>query len=55
MGGNGGKLSGAGGGGFLFEIINEKYQQQVFTALGEQKVIKIAYEPFGTRLLSQVF
>jgi len=55
MGGYGGKLSGAGGGGFLFEIINEKYQNEVLAVLGQQRVIKIAYEPLGTRVLSQVF
>ena len=55
MGGYGGKLSGAGGGGFLFEIIIEKHQQEVLAALGKQRVIKIAYEPFGSRLLSEVY
>ena len=55
MGGYGGKLSGAGGGGFLFEIINEKYQQEVLAVLGQQRAIKIAYEPFGSRLLSEVY
>lgn len=55
MGSYGGKLSGAGGGGFLFEIINESRQHEVLGALGQQRVIKIAYEPFGSRLLSEVY
>ena len=55
IGGYGGKLSGAGGGGFLFEIINENYQQEVLSTFGPQRIVKIAYEPFGSRLLSEAY
>jgi len=55
MGGFGGKLSGAGGGGFLFEIISENQQQEIMNVFGQQRVIKVAYEPFGSRLLSEVY
>jgi len=55
MGSYGGKLSGAGGGGFLYEIIHENHQQEVLDAFGRERVIKIEYEPFGSRLLSEVY
>jgi D-glycero-alpha-D-manno-heptose-7-phosphate kinase len=55
MGSHGGKLSGAGGGGFLYEIIDERGHQKVLTSLGGERVIKIAYEPFGSRLLSELY
>ena len=54
MGGYGGKLSGAGGGGFFFEIIPRNLQYAIFSLFGSERVIKIAYEPLGSRLLSEV-
>ena len=55
MGSYGGKLSGAGGGGFLYAIIMESCQQEVLETFGSARVLKIAYEPFGSRLLSEVY
>jgi D-glycero-alpha-D-manno-heptose-7-phosphate kinase len=55
IGSYGGKLSGAGGGGFLYALIEEKYHQKVLKIFGQARVLKIAYEPFGSRLLSEVY
>ena len=55
MGSYGGKLSGAGGGGFLYELIDESRHQEVLATFGQARAIKIAYEPFGSRLLSEVY
>ncbi len=54
-GGIGGKLCGAGGGGFLFELIDIKHHMRVLESLGNQRVIRIAYEPLGSRLISEVY
>jgi D-glycero-alpha-D-manno-heptose-7-phosphate kinase len=55
MGSYGVKLSGAGGGGFLYALIDESHHQKVLKTLGQARVLKIAYEPFGSRLLSEVY
>ena len=55
LGGYGGKLSGAGGGGFLYEIIPQDLHGEVLKLLGPSRVLKVAYEPRGSRLLSEVF
>ena len=55
FGGYGGKLCGAGGGGFLFEIVPEELHKKVFALFGAGSLINIAYEPLGSRLLSQVY
>lgn len=55
LGSLGGKLSGAGGGGFLYDIVHERHHQDVRDAFGKERVIKIAYEPSGSRLLSEVY
>ena len=55
MGSYGGKLSGAGGGGFLYEIIAESYHEEVMASFGRERVIKIAYEPLGSRLMSELY
>jgi D-glycero-alpha-D-manno-heptose-7-phosphate kinase len=54
LGGLGGKLSGAGGGGFLFEIIPSSIQDQILRIYGPSRVLKIGFEPAGSRVLSQV-
>ena len=54
LGGLGGKLSGAGGGGFLFEIIPSSMQDQILRIYGPSRVLKIGFEPAGSRVLSQV-
>lgn len=54
LGGYGGKLSGAGGGGFFYEIIPKELHDVVLSICGTRKVLKVAHEPLGSRLLSEV-
>ena len=55
LGGYGGKLCGAGGGGFFFEIIPKESHEAALSFYGSNRVLKIVYEPLGSRLLSEVF
>jgi D-glycero-alpha-D-manno-heptose-7-phosphate kinase len=55
LGGYGGKLSGAGGGGFFYEIVPKEKQAALLNAYGKSRFLKVAYEPFGSRLLSEIF
>ena len=55
LGGYGGKLSGAGGGGFFYEIVPQKLHSEIINRYGPDKVLKVAFEPHGSRLLSEVF
>jgi len=55
LGGYGGKLSGAGGGGFFYEIIPQELHGKVYKQFGLSKVLKVAHEPLGSRLLSEVY
>jgi len=55
LGGLGGKLSGAGGGGFFFEIVPKDIHEDLINIFGKNKVLKIEYEPFGSRILSEIF
>jgi len=55
LGGLGGKLSGAGGGGFFFEIVEREHQEKLVSSLGEEKVLSVAFEPFGSRVLSELY
>ena len=54
LGGYGGKLSGAGGGGFFFEIVPQELHGAILDLYGPSKVLKVAYEPLGSRLLSEM-
>jgi D-glycero-alpha-D-manno-heptose-7-phosphate kinase len=54
LGGYGGKLSGAGGGGFLFEVVPQELHGAILDFYGSSKVLKVSYEPLGSRLLSEV-
>jgi D-glycero-alpha-D-manno-heptose-7-phosphate kinase len=54
LGGYGGKLSGAGGGGFLYEIVPRELHGAIHHHYGPSKVLKVAHEPLGSRLLSEV-
>ena len=55
MGGCGGKLSGAGGGGFLYEIVPKEIHSAVLNIYGPNKILKVAHEPLGSRLLSEIY
>ncbi len=54
IGGHGGKLSGAGGGGFFFEMIPSALHPDLLARYGSSKVLKVSYEPLGSRILSEV-
>ena len=54
LGGFGGKLSGAGGGGFFFELIPSDLHPKLLALYGSSKVLKVSFEPLGSRLLSEV-
>ena len=51
LGGLGGKLSGAGGGGFMYELIPRVFHESVLTRFGASRVVSIGYEPFGSRIM----
>lgn len=55
LGGYGGKLSGAGGGGFFYEIIPKENHDILLSVYGNKRLLKVAYEPFGSRILSEIF
>ena len=50
-GASGGKISGAGGGGFLVLIVEPEKQNVVREALSDLPLIPIQYEPSGSRVL----
>lgn len=50
----GGKIAGAGGGGFLYLVVPQQSHAAVRTALSSMVDIPIQYEPRGARLLSAV-
>ena len=50
----GGKLIGAGGGGFLMIFADKNYKNQIIKELPELIYTPIQFEPKGTRLLSLV-
>jgi len=47
----GGKICGAGGGGFLLLVVEPKYRSQVKEALQSLDELPIGYEPLGSRAL----
>ena len=51
----GGKLCGAGGGGFFLFMVPPERRQNVRHALGELREIPVGYEPQGSRLLVPQF
>ena len=53
-GGLGGKVSGAGGGGFLFEIIEKSKVTAMSKNINQNHMLKVKHEPLGSRLLSHV-
>ena len=55
LGGYGGKLSGAGGGGFFYEIVSKEVQDMLVNIYGRSKCLKVTYEPQGSRLLSEMY
>lgn len=50
----GGKIAGAGGGGFLYLIVPTDAQERVRAALPDMVDVPVKYEPRGVRLLSVV-
>jgi len=48
----GGKITGAGGGGFLFLVVPEERRQAVRLALSSLLEVSVRYEPRGARILS---
>jgi D-glycero-alpha-D-manno-heptose-7-phosphate kinase len=55
LGGYGGKLSGAGGGGFFYEIVSKQVQDMLINIYGKSKCLKVTHEPLGSRLLSETY
>ena len=55
LGGLGGKLSGAGGGGFLLELVPVNFQQKIVETFGANKVLKLGFEPLGSRVLNIIY
>ncbi len=50
----GGKIAGAGGGGFLYLVVPQAHQERVRTALSNMVDVRVGHEPRGSRLLSVV-
>ena len=50
-GGLGGKLCGAGGGGFFFELIDQSRIKNLENIFNKKNIIRIKHEPLGSRLL----
>jgi D-glycero-alpha-D-manno-heptose-7-phosphate kinase len=55
LGAYGGKVSGAGGGGFLFLMIPKSRQRNIVEMLGQQCVLKVKYEPRGSREIYRMY
>jgi D-glycero-alpha-D-manno-heptose-7-phosphate kinase len=51
-GAEGGKLCGAGGGGFLMFVVRPEYRKRVAEALSDLKSVPLHYEVHGSRVLS---
>ena len=51
-GGLGGKISGAGGGGFLYEIIEKSRQETIVNSINPSHMLRVKHEPIGSRLLA---
>lgn len=47
----GGKVAGAGGGGFLFFIVDPSCQAQVRAALSDLKEVRVHADPYGSRVV----
>jgi D-glycero-alpha-D-manno-heptose-7-phosphate kinase len=54
-GGLGGKLCGAGGGGFFFEVLPREFQQSLTQELGSHRTLTVEFEPHGSRVLSELY
>jgi D-glycero-alpha-D-manno-heptose-7-phosphate kinase len=54
LGGCGGKLCGAGGGGFFYEVVPKENQTALLNIYGQSRFLKVAYEPLGSRILSEI-
>ena len=50
----GGKIAGAGGGGFLYFVVPRDSQDMVRASLPDMVDVPVKYEPRGVRLLSVV-
>ncbi|WP_188610324.1 GHMP family kinase ATP-binding protein [Chelatococcus reniformis] len=50
-GAEGGKLCGAGGGGFLMFVVRPEHRERVASALSDMKFVHLGYEAHGSRVL----
>jgi D-glycero-alpha-D-manno-heptose-7-phosphate kinase len=54
VGGFGGKLCGAGGGGFFFEVVHREFHQFVIQELGRHRTLNVGFEPHGSKVLFEL-
>lgn len=54
IGAAGGKLCGAGGGGFFVAVVPESKREDLSKLLGANRLVRVRYEPIGSRIIAEV-